>query len=147
MPCPYIKGNNMINEFREIKSTTKELREFGLTIGVILAIFGALALWKGRPAAPYLLGAGALLIFLGTMIPRILIAPQKIWMGLAIIIGFVMSRVILAVLFFLVITPTALLLRMIGKDILDQRLEPDRQSYWNARDMEPKPAESYENQY
>ncbi|MFH1791101.1 MAG: SxtJ family membrane protein [Candidatus Omnitrophota bacterium] len=137
----------MIDDIKKIKSGKKELREFGLTVGLILAILGGIALWRGKPIGPYLLVPGILLAAAGIFMPHILKPLQKIWMGLAIVIGFFVSRIILSILFFLVMTPIGVMLRLCGKDILDQRMEREKDSYWHRRGPEKKTKESYNNQY
>ena len=137
----------MFEEIKAIKSTGKELREFGLTIGIILVILGGVSLWRGKPFYPYFLGIGGLFIVLGLTLPRILKPLQKVWMSFSIIMGFFVSRLILSILFYAVLTPMNLITRLLGKDILDQRIDKTRPSYWQEKDTEVKKRESYENQY
>ncbi|NQU95361.1 MAG: hypothetical protein HQ549_03925 [Candidatus Omnitrophica bacterium] len=137
----------MFEEIKDIKSTRKELREFGLTIGVILVILGAVTLWRGKPTYPYFLGVGALFIALGLTLPGILKPLQKVWMSFAVIMGFFVSRIILTILFYVVVTPIAIIVRILGKDILDQRIDKNRKTYWQKRSPEVKDKTSYENQY
>jgi multisubunit Na+/H+ antiporter MnhG subunit len=138
----------MFEDFKNIKSGKKELREFGITIGIILIILGALVLWRGRRAiSPRLFITGALFIILGLTLPGVLKPLQKLWMGFSITIGFFVSRVILFVLFYVVLTPMGLLARLLGKDILDQKIDKSRKSYWQDREDAAKTKESYENQY
>jgi hypothetical protein len=138
----------MLEEIKSIKSGRKELREFGLTIGVILAGIGAFALWRHKGAvALYLLGVGALFILLGMTLPGILKPPQKAWMTLSLVLGFFISRIILFILFCVVLTPIGLIARIVDKDMLNQRLEPHRTSYWYDKETKVPSKESYENQY
>ena len=137
----------MWDEIKAIKSDKKTLREFGLTIGAILVILGGVALWRGRGAYVYLITAGILSIVLGAAMPRALKPPQKIWMALGVVLGFFVSRVILGTLFYLVITPINMVIRLLRKDILDQRIDKKAVSYWKNRDEAVKPKSSYENQY
>lgn len=137
----------MIDEIRNIKSGKKELREFGLTIGAILVILGLVAVWRGKNFYPYLLAVGISLIASGLISPGILKIPQKIWMAFAVVIGFFMSRLILSILFYAVITPIGFALRIFGKDILDMRIDRNAATYWKKHEPEMKTRESYENQY
>ena len=137
----------MFEEIKDIKSTKKELREFGLTIGIILVILGSVVLWRGKEIYPYLLGIGALFIILGFTLSQVLKPLQKIWMSFSIIMGFFVSRIILFILFFAVLTPIGLITRLLGKDILDQGIDRTRQSYWHDRTSEIENKKSYENQY
>lgn len=137
----------MWNEFKEIKSGKKQLREFGLTIGIILVILGSIAVWRGKCAGSALLTLGAILIALGLGAPGALKMPQKLWMGLAVVIGFFMSRLILTILFYMVITPIGIIVKLLGKDVLNERIDKKAVSYWINRPAEAKTEESYENQY
>jgi hypothetical protein len=137
----------MWNEFKEIKSGKKQLREFGLTIGIILVILGGIAVWRGKCAGIPLLTLGTVLIVLGLGAPEVLKVPQKLWMALAVVIGFFMSRLVLAVLFYAVITPIGIIMKLFGKDVLDERINKGAASYWTERPAGEKSKESYENQY
>jgi hypothetical protein len=137
----------MFEEIKDIKSTKSQLREFGLTIGIILVILGGALLWRERPAYPYFLGTGGLFIILGLTLYQLLKPLQKIWMSFSIIVGFFVSRFILSVLFYAVLTPIGLIMRLLGKDILDQRIDKTRKSYWHESATSFKDKKSYENQY
>ena len=137
----------MIEDLKAIKSTKKELREFGLTVGVILVILGLVGLWRDKGIYPYFLGIGISLIILGVSFYKALMPFQKFWMGLAVILGFFVSRIILFILFYFVLVPIGLIMRLLGKDILDQKIDKNKKSYWHKRKDYPKDKHSYENQY
>lgn len=137
----------MFEEIKKIKSTGKELREFGLTIGIILVILGGVSLWRDKEFYPYFLGIGGLFIVLGLRLPRILKPLQKVWMSFSIIVGFFVSRFILSILFYTVLTPIGLVMRLFGKDMLDQRIDKTCRSYWHDKGAGVKDKKSYENQY
>jgi len=137
----------MIEDIKNIKSTKKELREFGLTIGIILVILGSIALWRNKDIYPYFLGIGITFIVLGLTFYKILLPLQKIWMGLSLVIGFFVSRIILSILYYLVITPIGLVMRLFKKDVIDQNINKNANSYWHEKEDQPKEKSSYENQY
>jgi hypothetical protein len=137
----------ILDEIAHIKSGRKELREFGLTVGIILIVLGGIALWRGKAVYPYLLGIGIFLTAAGLAAPGMLKAPQKVWMGIAVVIGFFTSRVVLTVFFYAVLTPRGMLTRILGKDILDERIDKNASSYWKTRTDGIKDKTSYENQY
>lgn len=112
------------------KKTKQELRKFGLVMTVPLSLIGAYLWWKGRGAYPYVLGAAAFFLLTGLLVPQVLRPIEKIWMKFAEIMGAIMTRVILTLAFILMVTPLGLLLRLMGKDLLGLRLEPERDSYW-----------------
>ena len=111
--------------------TFRAEREFGLIVG---AVFGLLGLWwiyrgKFLNAAYVLTVLGAALILFGIVVPRVLVVPRKGWMKVAEALAYVSSRIILALVFFLVLTPIGLVKRAMGWDPLDRRAKP-RDSFW-----------------
>lgn len=137
----------MFDEFKAIKSSPKELKEFGVVVGAILIIIGDVAMLRHRGYYPYLISIGSLFVLLGLVKPSILLPLQKFWMGLGIFIGFFVSRIILSVLFFGVMTPIGFLMKLFGKDILDEKMDRSTGSYWNSWHAATRTKESYENQY
>ena len=112
--------------------TFRAEREFGLIVG---AVFGLLGLWwtyrgKFLNLAYVFTLLGAALILFGIVLPRVLIVPRKAWMKLAEALSYVSSRVILAMVFFLVLTPIGLVKRAMGWDPLYRRAGP-RDSFWH----------------
>jgi len=69
------------------------------------------------------------------------------WMVLAIGLGFLVSQVLLAAFFFLVITPIGLVARALGKDFLRLKIDPGATTYWIPRAGEEKTKEDYEKQF
>jgi hypothetical protein len=138
---------SIVEEIRNIKSGKKELREFGITIGAVLLALAAFVIWRGRASSAYFVIFGILFIGFGVAAPALLKPLQKIWMALSVVIGFFMSRLILTILFYGVITPIGLLTRLLGKDILDLRISKERPSYWRECSQKTKTKESYEKQY
>jgi len=137
----------VINEIKKIESSPKKLREFGLVVGGVLCALAGLLWWRGRGSYPYFLIPGLILLITGTTLPRVLKPIHKVWMTLAILMGWVMTRVILSVLFYLAIAPIGLFLRLTGKDLLDQRLEPQKHSYWKVRSQSQHTPSDCEKQY
>ena len=107
-------------------------REFGLLVGAVFSLLGLWWFYRGKFAtAAYVFTiAGLVLILLGAAFPRLLIIPRKFWMKLAEGMAFVSSRIILAIIFFLVLTPIGLIKRATGWDPL-QRRSGSRESFWS----------------
>jgi len=140
-------ADTLLEEILYIKSDKKALREFGLTVGFILVILGVIMFWRAKSAYIYILFIGIALIAAGLYIPFLLKPVQKIWMAFAALLGFVTSRIVLFIVFYLLVTPIGIFLRLTGKDILDQGIDKARPSYWSAGYDREKTKESYENQY
>jgi hypothetical protein len=110
---------------------TSALRRFGWQMSIAWPLlFGLLLPWlfsSGWPFWPWLLGAAFASIAL--VAPGLLYWPGRIWLGFSHIMGWLNTRIILALLFFVIITPLGLVLRWWGK--LDYHARPlDTDSYW-----------------
>lgn len=137
----------MLGDILKIKSGKKELRSFGFIVGGVLMALGALAIWRGKAVWPNFMVSGVFLVAGAAIAPGILLPFQKAWMALGIALGFFVSHIVLAALYYLAIAPISIILRLIGKDILDQKIDRTAATYWKRRDPAPRPKESYENQY
>jgi hypothetical protein len=126
----------ILDEIKQIKSDKKELKKFGVTIGGVLIIISIFLFVYEKPSAPYFMGSGLFLLIIAQIFSLLLLPLQKIWMTFAVIMGFIMTRVILSILFYIVITPISFLSKLFGKDFLNLEIEKDKNSYWNLRDEE-----------
>ena len=136
----------MIAELNSIKSSRKDLKNFGFAIGCILLSIGLFLFVRGKDLFVYFFSIGSILIILGGITPFILKPIYKIWMIFAVIIGWIMTRVILSVLFFSIITIIGIFTRLIGKDFLNLKSK-NKESYWNIRNKEYELNQDYEKQY
>jgi hypothetical protein len=130
------------------KKSFRSEREFGLLVGGVFAALGCWWIYRGKFefVAPVFLVLGALLVFLGASFPRALVLPCKAWMALAGVMSFVMTRVILAIVFFLIVTPIGVVKRMTGWDPLRRRADPE-QSYWAPYPERQRDPRHYEKMY
>lgn len=137
----------MIEEIKNIKSEKSDLRKFGVTIGLFLLILSGILFWKGRDTFEITLIFGVALCVLGLAIPVVLKPIHWIWMVLAAILGWIMTRVILSVLFYVVITPIGLFARLSGNRFLDLAWDKSKDTYWNYRTTKQLDSEDYERQF
>lgn len=135
------------DEIKQLKTGARELRKFGLLVGSVFALLGVILLLRHRPAAPYFLIAGALLILPGLVAPRVLKHIYIVWMSLAIVLGFVISSILLILFYLLVITPIGWAARCLGNDFLSLKWNRPAASYWLARPPTPKKPADYERQF
>ena len=135
------------DEIKNIKQSPKDLRKFGLTVGTVLLLIAFFLIWKHGPFQFYFLYIGAFLVLAGFLFPSILRPLNKAWMTLAVLLGWVMTRVILSLLFYLVITPISLIARISGKHFLDLKIDKTRATYWEKRKNVPSSPVDYEKQF
>jgi hypothetical protein len=123
-------------------------REFGLVVGGVLVLLAFWWIYRGKfvNARQVILPLGTLLVLLGLIWPRVLVLPNRAWMLLAEGLSFVTTRVILAVVFFLVITPIGLVKRLSGWDPLGRR-GPRSSSYWKPYSERQRDPRHYEKMF
>jgi hypothetical protein len=112
-----------------------------------LAAFGTLALWRGKGFFPYLYVASAIFLLLGLVLPLRLRSVHKVWMTLALAMGWFMTRVILTILFFVVFTSIGVVARLLGKRFLDLGTDRSPDSYWIRREPKEFIKSDYERQF
>lgn len=125
----------------------KELRRFGFTVAIPLALLAGLGVWRGHTLFPSVLGGLAFALgVLALLAPRFLRPVHKHWMQMAHALGWLNTRVLLGLVYFLVMTPIGIVMRLMGRDPLDRRLK-DRPSYWVGRKQPPDLKESMEHRF
>lgn len=118
-------------ELASLPTDTRALRKFGLTVGLAFGALGSLAyFWKKAEWGLYPIGLGVLLILVGAALPRVLKPIYLGWMAMALAIGAVMTRVLLTIFFFLVVTPVGLFFRLVGRDVLCRKFDRQATTYW-----------------
>jgi len=120
------------------KKETKELRTFGLIVGGIFLILGLWpALWRGEEPRLWALIPGILLVFLGISLPGSLKRAQQVWMVIGHVLGWINTRIILGIVFYGLITPMGLVMRLFGWDSMRRTLVPRADTYRVVRQPRP----------
>tara|TARA_Y100000590_G_scaffold470570_1_gene666443 strand:- start:2511 stop:2915 length:405 start_codon:yes stop_codon:yes gene_type:complete len=134
----------MIAEIKNIKSTKKDLRNFGVLFSIIFFSLDFFY-FKSEEILSFLLLAGTFLLLSAIIFPLLLKPLYYPWMLIATILGWFMSRLILFLIFFMVFTPIGLLGRLLKKEFINLKLDKDSHSYWNLRGDQID--NDYKNQY
>ena len=132
---------------KEIDLSRKGLKRFGITIFICLFLIGAILMLRHRPAFKVLWPAGLLFLVLAYAFPSILKPIYQIWMILAFCLGWINTRLILGIIFYLVITPIGLISKVFRKDFLDLKWRENKVSYWRKKEPKMFTPESYEKTF
>ena len=124
----------------------KDIKVFAAGIGVICQLIALFSWWKGGALYPYISAFGLVFGAAGLLRPGAIKPVYKRWMILALAFGRFQTRLLLCLLFYLVITPIGVVLRLMGKDLLDLKLEHGADSYWKKREPE-RDLSRYEKQF
>lgn len=117
-------------EFQSLPTDTVALRKFGLVVGGVFLAIAAFLYWREVSWALIPAYIGAPLFVLGAIFPPILKPIYLGWMAFAIVLGSIVTRILLTVFFFVVITPVALFFKLVGRDALNRKLDRSAETYW-----------------
>lgn len=116
--------------------TPAEGRKFAFTVAAAFLLLGAFVWWRGHLTLATVFGAlGGTLGALGIAVPGQLGPLNRAWMGLAHLISKVTTPIFMGVVYFVVITPISVLMRLFGKRFLGA---PAAATYWHVRDLEKR---------
>ena len=137
----------MLEEIKNIKSEKSDLRKFAITMGIIFMIIAGFLFWKEKYLFQLFITVGIVWCILGTVMPVVLKPFYWIWMIFAAILGWIMTLVILSLLFYTIVTPIGLISRLFGKQFLNLKWDRSKDSYWNIRINSEINNDSYEKQF
>ena len=121
-----------------MKSKKSSNRSFGVLFSIVFLIIALWPLIKSEnlnDVRIWSLIIAVIFLTLGILKSKILTPFNTAWMKFGILLGRIVAPVILGVLFFLVVTPIGLLLRLFKKDILNLKFDKKSQTYWISRDF------------
>jgi hypothetical protein len=126
--------------------TPREGRKFGLTVGAAFLVLAAISRWRGHDTAPWIMGGiGILLVAAGAVLPGRLSPVYRGWMRLGLALSKVTTPIFMALIYFVVLTPTGLLLRLLGRNPLKVREVGG--SFWVSRSPRADEADSLTRQF
>lgn len=104
-------------------------RRFAFPVGIAFLLLSGVLLWREKETAfPIIAGVGVVLLVAGAIVPARLGPLYRAWMRMALAISRVTTPIFLGVVYFAVLTPTGLVMRLVGKRPIVHALED--QSYW-----------------
>ncbi|NIN00427.1 MAG: hypothetical protein GTO24_20810 [candidate division Zixibacteria bacterium] len=137
----------ILDETKNLRCGKGELRKFGITVGIVFGLLGGLLVWGGKNDFYLCFAVSFCLLAAGSFMPLLLKPVYRVWMAFAAIMGWIMTRVVLGMLFYLVLTPIGLAFRLFRRDILSQKSDRDSQSYWIPRTWKEFDRKKYEYQF
>ena len=105
-------------------------RSFGIVFFIVFLLIAIYPLINQGEVRIWSLIISFLFLFLGLLNSKILTPLNKLWFRFGLFLGKIVSPIIMAVIFFLVVTPIGLLMRLFGKDVLNLKLNKKKSSYW-----------------
>ena len=131
----------------KLRLDKKTLRKFGITMGIAFLIITLIILIRHKHSViPTSIISATFLILAFTLLD--LLKPIYIlWMRLAFILGWINTRLILFIIFYLVFTPIGIVMRLFSVDLLDRKIDKDKDSYWQKTIKKSFSRLNYEKQF
>ena len=111
-------------------------KSFGILFFLVFLIIGLWPLFNNKDPNYILIIISIIFLILGILNSKILSPLNKIWIKFGEILGSVIAPVIMAAIFFIILTPISLIIRSFGKDLLNLKFKKNTQSYWVKRRKE-----------
>jgi len=122
-------------------------RQFGFVFTVVFAVVTVWPLFSGRPLRLWSAVVAAAFLAAALVAPRVLTPLNRVWLWIGLLLHRCVSPIVLGMVFFSTVTPIGVLFRLLGKDPLRLKLEPEAPTYWIER-RPPGPAgHTMPNQY
>ena len=137
----------MIADLENIKTDNKAIRDFGILIGCIILIIAGFLFFKKSDLSLSIILFGFSFISLALILPVFLKPFYLLWMYFAVVLGWFMTRLILGLLFYIIVSPIGVLLRLFGKEFLELNKNKLNNSYWNHLENKKINRQHYENQF
>ncbi len=122
-------------------------RAFGLVFAGVFLVIAGIPLFHGEALRWWSVGVAAVFALVALVKPALLAGLNRLWMKLGILLGKVVSPIALGILFYVVITPIGIMIRLTGKDPLRLKFDSDAESYWIPREPPGPPPGSMNNQF
>jgi len=131
----------------ELRLDRKSLRQFGITMAIAFFIITLIILMRHKHSVIPTSIISITFLILALTLPALLKPIYIFWMRLAFVLGWINTRLILFILFYLFFAPVGLVMRLFKVDLLDRKIEKNKDSYWRKKEkMEFNPS-NYERQF
>jgi hypothetical protein len=129
-------------DMEHIPDSRKDVQKFGLLFSAVGTVIAGITYFRHGDTWPVFLALAVFFLIASRFAVPLLRPLYIVWMKFAFILGWVNTRIILGIAFFLVLTPIGVLMRVFGRNPVDIHLERDRESYWIRRDSPYDPRQS-----
>ncbi len=144
---------NLIEDVRQgldrLDNSLQELKKFSLIMSLLFTVLSTLIFFFSDEyqTAFWLLGIVCFFLICAFFMPRTIKPVRILWIGFSLVLGYFMSRILLSLVYFLVISPIRLIMTILGRDLLNTKLDPQIQTYWIYRATKEKSPSAYEKMF
>ena len=109
-------------------------RNFGLVFFIVFLILGFWPITDGREIRFWLVIISLVFLILGMMKSKLLTPLNQLWFKLGMMLGAIVAPIVMGAVFFLVVTPIGIVMRLMGKDLLNKKYNKKKETYWIKRE-------------
>ena len=129
---------------RHVSTEQSSEKSFGVVFSIVFLIVALYPLITSEGLRIWALVVSIIFFLLAFLAPKILVLPNKLWFKFGLLIGSIVAPIVMAFVYFVTVLPTGLIMRLLGKDLLKQKLDKNAKSYWVKRS---EPMGSMKNQF
>ena len=129
---------------RYVSTEQSSEKSFGVVFSIVFLIVALYPLITFADLRIWALVVSIIFFLLAFLAPKILVLPNKLWFKFGLLIGSIVAPIVMAFVYFVTVLPTGLIMRLLGKDLLKQKLDKNAKSYWVKRS---EPMGSMKNQF
>ena len=129
---------------RHVSTEQSSEKSFGVVFSIVFLIVALYPLITSAGLRIWALVVSIILFLLAFLAPKILVLPNKLWFKFGLLIGSIVAPIVMTLVYFVTVLPTGLIMRLLGKDLLKQKLDKNAKSYWIER---KEPMGSMKNQF
>ena len=122
---------------RKSKIKVSSNRNFGLVFFIVFLILGFWPITNGEEIRIWLVVISLIFLVLGMIKSKLLTPLNKLWFRFGMILGAIVAPVVKGAVFFLVVTPIGIVMKLMGKDLLNKKHNKKKQTYWIKRKTSP----------
>jgi len=108
-------------------------KSFGIVFSILFLLIALYPLTNNDPIRTWSLAISVLFITLAYIAPKTLAIPNKLWYKFGLLLGSIVAPIVMALVYFTTVVPIGLIMRIIGKDILNQKLDKNSKTYWQTK--------------
>jgi len=137
----------MFDSIKNLKPKSKDLRIFSLILLTILFVLIFFSYSKQNPFFIKVCFLGSMIVMIGIIKPKLIEPIYFVWMLLGTMMGWILSRIWLSAIYFIIISPISLIMKLLNKTYIKTRLDKNVNTYWNNRLRSNQKSSDYNNQF
>ena len=134
----------MSESTKHIPTEQSSPKSFGVVFSIVFLIVSLYPLINSEVLSIWALIVSVVFLLLAFIAPNTLSLPNKLWFNFGMLLGSIIAPIVMALVFFVIVLPTGLIMRLLDKDLLKQKIDKNAKSYWIERN---EPMGSMKNQF